>query len=601
MKKNLTPNQFDYSGIYVEGQRGTFNFKKPVAATFMSGMLVPLGDPIPIFPGVKPDLTIDCDIRSNTMVCPPLDPMYVDFFAVWIPHRIVWNHMPQFTGENDTTAWTQSSTYVYPSDKLGSINNNLVDILFDPGVASGSTSATNIFLAPHYGLFYGSKLTGKPANNLNINVLAFRGYYAAWNHLFRDENYQRPVLFSKGDTGSSGEFGYFLRDYKLNSSLDIFTQFNTAFGLIISYGDPLPIGAASLMPVNKFHDAFTSVLPEPQYGDAVTLPLGETAPIIGASSLHSVTTNGILFGNNASTPVALSASQALGTGIGGSLYAENGSSFTAATKVGSTNLVADLRNATAASINTFRTSVMYQRYCEALARGGRRTPEYYHSIYGIKNTKAAADYPELLTRSRYLIGINQVVATADSSGSGWTSHLGDTGAYSYTKLRNIPVCEKDFTEFGYLHIFYCVRAANRYSQMIQPHFLRHELLDEYNPYFDHIGDVGIPNTTVNVLATLAVNFGYQEAWWDERTQLSMAVGAVNKLYGDLKYWTISEIFDASLVTCTNSFLTFDPAVLDDIFVSAYYTYPQFIIDACIKGKIAKRMSPHSIPGIAGRI
>lgn len=600
MPKNLKPNHFERAGIYVDGQRSGFRFNKPYQASFMSGMLVPFGDPIPVFPGVKLDLNLNATIRTNTMVVPPLDGIYIDFFSVWIPHRIVFNHMPQFLGENDTTAWTQSSTFVYPSCTLSQLNDSLTGYLANQAVDMADVSAANLFLAPHYGLFYNVDLNtaGLPAGSLSINILPMRGYYMAWNHLFRDENYQRPVLFDKGDTGTTGEFGYFLRNYAVGGNGNITSILGN------SLGDGLTYEEACLMPVNKLHDAFTSVLPEPQFGDAVQLALAGEAPINAGDDLtafyqtSSGQTNYLKFGNASGGD--LPSGNYLGANPVGAFASAN-SAGTVSAYIGSTNLYADLSNATAATINTLRTSVMYQRYLEALARGGRRVPEYYDSIYSVRNTAAARDYPELIARSRYMLGVNQVVATADSSGNDWSSHLGDTGAFSLTNLRGIPCCEKDFTEFGYLHIFYCVRTANRYSQMIQPHFLKSSLLDEYNPFFDHIGDVGIPNTTVNVLANTSGNFGYQEAWWDERTQLGMSVGALNKVYGSLKYWVLGEVFDGTLTTCTPSYLTFDPAIFDDLFVSAYYAYPQFLMDGLIYGKKVARMSQHSIPGIVGRI
>lgn len=592
MPKNLVKNHFESAGIYVEGERSVFNFNKPVLSSFMSGMLVPLGDPIPVFPGVKLDLSIDAVLRSNTMVVPPLDGIFVDFFAVWVPHRIVWNHMPQFLGENDTTAWTQSNSYIYPYVTFGQINNDVG--LFNVGVldeyfTQPDVSISNLSLFDKYGLYKSIidkkgnviDLSKLAAQDVKINVLAARGYYSIWNYLFRDENYQRPVLFSKGDTGSAGEFGYLIRDYIISNYGDHISNVINVSGV----GD---ITSALLMPVNKLHDAFTSVLPQAQFGDAVTLPLGDSAPVIGIGFGSSgITSSGVYdvkFYNNAAADV--SAGQAM-LGIGSSALAGK--------------LSVDLTQATAATINQFRTSVMYQRYLEAIARSGRRTPEYYNAIYGVKNSAAAHDYPELLTRSRYMLNVNQVIATADGSGEGWTSHLGDTGAYSLTVLRNIPCCEQDFDEFGYLHILYCVRADNRYSSMIPQHFTRSSLLDEYNPFFDHIGDVQVPNYIVNSNVETFGNFGFQEAWWDERTQLSMATGALNKDYGSLSYWILGESFDSTVDVCTPEFLTFNPAIFEDVFVSSYWVYPQFIIDARIKGKKIARMSQHSIPGIVGRI
>lgn len=583
MPKNLVKNHFESAGIYVEGERSVFNFNKPVLSSFMSGMLVPLGDPIPVFPGVKLDLSIDAVLRSNTMVVPPLDGIFVDFFAVWVPHRIVWNHMPQFLGENDTTAWTQSNSYIYPYVSYAQMNDysqGFGYVLVMGESTDSSTMLGNFSLFDKYGLlnpnYMSREATGDlAAASVKINVLAARGYYSIWNYLFRDENYQRPVLFSKGDTGSAGEFGYLVReDYLISNNVDLVGEFGST-----TYG----CSKAVLMPVNKLHDAFTSVLPQAQFGDAVILPLGSTAPI--------------MIGNG--QPLTSGVSISLETAV--SIPSDGYGDVTAVASGDGYDLVANLSTATSATINQFRTAVMYQRYLEAIARSGRRTPEYYNAIYGVKNSAAAHDYPELLTRSRYMLNVNQVIATADGSGEGWTSHLGDTGAYSLTVLRNIPCCENDFDEFGYLHILYCVRADNRYSSMIPQHFTRSSLLDEYNPFFDHIGDVQVPNYIVNSNVETSGNFGFQEAWWDERTQLSMATGALNKDYGSLSYWILGESFDSSVEVCTPQFLTFNPAIFNDVFVSAYYAYPQFIIDARIKGKKIARMSQHSIPGIVGRI
>lgn len=582
MPRSLVPNQFDYAGIYVEGKRNRFRFHKPVLSAGCSGMLRPMGDPIPAFPGTKFDLKSHMVIQSNTMVVPPLDGMYLDVFAVWVPHRIVWTHMPQFLGENDQTAWTQALNLSYPSIAFSSLNNSLANGFNDVNVPLTDIDLGNFFLSPQYGIFDPNVTSVSAIYSKTINVLAYRGYYAIWNHFFRDENYQRPVLFSKTDSGGSGEFGYALLDYKIKNADPIYGHITALVG---SIGAGAFYNYALMMPVNKFHDAFTSVLPQPQFGNAVEIGLAGTAPVnfFGNAALGSGYTN-LQIGEGSSV-----------SPYGASLFATP-----SGTRIG-VNAIADLSQASGVNINQLRASVMYQRYLEALARGGRRVPEFYEVIYGVKNSDVLKDYPRMLSHTRYQLSVNQVVATADSSGSGWSSHLGDRGGYSFSNLRDIPLCEFEATEFGYIHILYCVRADNRYSQAVPEHFFRSTLMDEYNPFFDHIGDVGVPSYMVNSSASTDSNFGYQEAWWFIRTQIGLTTGPLNKNYGSLSYWILGEKFSSSLVACTPSYLVFNPAVMDDNFVSHYEVYPQFVFDSLIFGKVAGRISQRSIPGIVGRI
>lgn len=595
MPKSLVPNKFDTAGIYVEGKRSTFPVSRPVLSSGCAGILRPMGAPIPLFPGEKADLMVDLVIRSNTLVVPPLDGMYTDIFGIWVPHRIVWEHMPQFLGENDSTAWTQSTNYVYPSVDFKTITGTLQAMLSSANQLS-DVDLGNFFLFPNYGLFRADAISpGSFYEQLKIRMIEARGYYFLWNHFFRDENYQRPVLFSKTDTGSSGEFGYILKPYKCQNS------YGLAYALgPVTLEQGLPVNKAVLMPVCKFHDAYTSVLPQPQFGTGASLNIGlsGTAPVIGSTSFHDLI-NGAKFKDSLDTAL-------YGTGafaVDGSLGTS--SSSTTIDKIAyKTNLVTDLSNVTGLgfTINQLREQVMYQRYLEALARGGRRVPEYYDVIYGVKNTDAMKDYPRMLSHQRYFLSVNQVVAAADSSGSGWSSHLGDTGAFSLTNLRNVPISEFEATEFGCLHIVYCVRADNRYSGNILPQFLRSSLLDEYNPYFDHIGDVGVPNYVVDCYNNTKGNFGYQEAWYDERDfSVGITAGALNKKYGSLKHWVLGETPSAGNSVCSPGWLVFDPIFLNDVFISSYETYPQFVFDGRIHGKIAGRISAHSIPGIVGRI
>ena len=136
-----------------------------------------------------------------------------------------------------------------------------------------------------------------------------------------------------------------------------------------------------LLKRGKRHDYFTSCLPWPQKGDVVELPLGTAAPIATAGTTASNPAMNVIDGSGAQSTLVSS-----GT------YVSVGSGITGA----SSDLYADLSQATAATINQLREAFQIQRLYERDARGGTRYIEIVRSHFGVVSPDARLQRPEYL-------------------------------------------------------------------------------------------------------------------------------------------------------------------------------------------------------------
>lgn len=611
--KSKIPNFFKYSQTTVDTSRSGFKYDQTIKGSCMLGRLIPIGAPIPVLPGDTFSLNLQGLFRSGTLIAPILDDMYIDVMACWVPDRIVWNNYLQWLGENETSAWTQTVDREIPNIDLdflageideGNIGTymtlntgSLLSYSSDGGL---STFFGNTMLFDKFGLLVGllgactnylaeDSLTEAQAKLFKISVLEARAYYSVWNNIWRDANWQRPVLFSKGDTGNSGELGYWLGDTEkgFKRTVEGVSTYDLELESGDSTGTEIPYIFAPLMPACKFHDAANSILPQPQSGAATQLLANTTAPV----------------GFKASVTETITAGASLG-------YA-SGSSFTegvfaqAKTQGGlsSTNyqspVYADLSQVDI-TINDFRKLVLMQEYKELLARGGQHAEDIINTFFGVSDSKVLVTKPEILSHQRVVVGINQIVATADSTNGSQTTHLGETGGYSITGL-NLHLCNKTFTEHGHIVLVFTIRQLESYSQEIPEQFRRISKFDRFWRIFDHIGEEGVKYSCFNGFSFYPEAFiGYQEAWYSYRTQRNIVTGALNPaVYGSLNYWVLSNVFDAAMGIGPDFFCA-TPVNLDRALIVDHTQAPQFVYDLRVIGQAYRGMSAHSYPLMFGR-
>lgn len=534
------------------------------------------GDLVPIYvdeilPGDTIKMKTNLVCRMMTPLYPVMDNCYMDIYWFAVPRRLTWEHWEEFMGENKSSYWAETTEYTIPQ------------------ITAPTGGWTKGTIADYMGI---------PTNvsNLSIDANYMRAYALIWNEWFRDQNLQQPLTVSTDDATQAGV--------------------NTGTGQTYAELGGLPAK------VSKYHDYFTSCLPEPQKGTAaqVGLDLSSATVTLGApitQTISDLDTTGrmdlILDGNEN----LISYINSSGTGevekhsdtaqiypyLGIEdnnlvLYHNNESDLELIipNKIGLKSTNATIEASTLLTINELRQAIAVQHLLENDARGGTRYRELLKSHFGCTSPDERMQIPEYLGGTRVPIQVRQVIQQSSTDS---TSPQGNTAAYSLTTMSK-DMFTYSSTEHAMLIGLAAIRVDHSYQQGLERFWSRKDRTDFYWPELENLGEMAVLNKEIYAQGTDEDDevFGYQEAWADYKYKPSRVSSAMRSNYStSLDAWHYADYYE-SLPTLSSSWMQEDTENIDRTIAVTTDLENQFLADFYFEGTWTRPMSVYSIPGLS---
>lgn len=538
----------------MKASRTRFNRDQTILTTFDAGKLIPFYVD-EVLPGDTFSVDTAAIIRMTTPKYPVMDDSFIDFYYFFCPNRILWDNFKHFMGEVEETPWMPTKAYSVPQIKIYGTN------------AKPTPDERSI-------LDYMGVPT-KVKKPFSINALPIRAYVKIWNEFFRDENVDNAAVLRTDDVDVNYEFG---------DENSIQEAENNAYK------------GGNLLPVNKYHDYFTSCLPYPQRGPDVTLPMTGNAQIVWPNDVDTMA-DGEIFkkgpGNLENIPINtdMTIAASINNNKSGKAIVLFGGQKSPS-EITYSSMQADLSTVTAATINQLRQAISVQQYYEALARGGSRYREQVQALWNVVISDKTVQVPEYLGGGRYHVNINQIVQTAEND----KSPLGETGAMSVTPI-NESSFTKSFEEHGFVIGVCCVRHNRSYQQGLERFWSRQDRLDYYVPQFANIGEQPVKKKEIMLTgeASDEETFGYQEAWADYRMKPNRVSGLMrSNATGTLDFWHYGDYYE-SVPTLSQEWMEEGKKEIARTLVVE--DEPQFFGAIRVANKTTRRMPLYSVPGL----
>lgn len=545
--------------------RSKFDRSHQLLTTINEGDLVPIYCD-EVLPGDTARVNLNGLIRMSTPIYPVMDNAYMDTYFFFVPCRLLWEHWENMFGENDTDYWAEKTEYSTPKCKIG-----------------GKSGLNNGSIGDYFGLPTGIQKA------IEVNALPARAYAMIYNEWFRDENLEAPIMlgYKKTDNGFSIDDPEKTTDYANSPRQTAGTNEGALYSM-----KPAKAG--------KFHDYFTSCLPNPLKADAVEINLTGNARITGytndkfnekaplyVNSFHDGSTNP---GNIKDKLYAIAAD-----GNTGSAYLNIGDGTGSDHSV--VYLGADLNGVNAISIQDLRMAIALQHIFEADARNGTRYREFLSGTWGVTSPDSRLQIPEYIGGQRIPINVNQVVQTSQTDTQTGQA-LGNTAAYSLTTCSKQMV-DYAATEYGFIIGLAVVRVEHSYQQGLATKWTRGGRFTYYDPRLAALGEQPVYNREIYAQGTEEDNeiFGYQEAWADYRYKPSYVTGEMRSNYQtSLDAWHYADDYE-SIPRLSAEWIQEGQQNIDRTIAVTSDKSHQFLCDFYFTENWFREMPIYSIPGI----
>lgn len=528
-------------------QRSTFDRSKKYATSFDAGYMIPVFME-EVYSGDTSEMRPSHFARFfSALKLPNFDNLYFETFWFYIRNRLLWDHFANFNGFQENPG--DSVDYTVPQVAIPST-----------GYAPGTLYNYMGWPSPNTADTWTAKTT---------NALPGRAYRLTMNEWFRDQNYVDSMDFNKGDGPDVSAYG-----------TELFRRM-------------------------KRPDRFTSILPEPQKGPDVTLPIGGQAPVYGKRMEDFNTfTNSMNFAGFDGSGNRLEAKGYVAN-IATRGFSPQGNVFAATTPFnivskedseGESTVYADMAAATMANVNNIRLLFQIQKVYEKDMRGGTRATEFYRVHFGVVVPDYTIQRPELLSTSSDRIVINPVAQTSESG----TTPQGTLTAFGVMPPTAGGSFIKSFDEHGWLMCLVNIRADITYSQGVDKFWMRETRFDYYLPTFAHLGEEAVYQDQIYVLPsnykvrTDAKVLGYQERWYDLRFPLNLYTGLFQpQVASNLAAYHLGQHFESE-VTIDDEFMSDNPPI--DRIVSVTNEHA-FFVQSFFSHKMTRPLPMFSVPGL----